>query len=40
MDCVISYIENGETKYYKVAGLTEKKGIYNSEGFALQEAAN
>jgi len=40
MDCVISYVENGETKYYKVAGLTEKKGIYNSEGLAVQDIGN
>jgi len=40
MDCVISYIENGETKYYKVAGLSEKKGIYDAKGLAVQEIDN
>lgn len=28
MECVISYIDAGETKYLKVSGLSEKEGIY------------
>ncbi|WP_296316066.1 hypothetical protein [Winogradskyella sp. UBA3174] len=37
MDCVISYTENGKTKYLKVSGLTEKEGIYHEKGLAVQE---
>lgn len=37
MDCVISYVENGETKYLKVSGLSEKQGTYYEKGLAVQE---
>lgn len=31
-ECVISYIENGITKYYKVSNIEEKEGVYYPEG--------
>ncbi|MEZ4792928.1 MAG: hypothetical protein R2783_05560 [Gelidibacter sp.] len=31
-ECVISYNENGETKYIKIAALTEKAGTYYENG--------
>lgn len=36
-DCVIIYIENGETKYLKISGLAEKEGVYYPQGLAVQE---
>lgn len=31
-ECVISYKENGQTKYYKIASLNEKAGTYYENG--------
>jgi len=31
-ECVISYIENGTTKYYLINGLIEKEGVYYPNG--------
>ena len=31
-ECVISYTENGERKYLKIKGVTEKQGIYYENG--------
>ncbi len=31
-ECIVSYIENGETKYFKVKNLTERKGVYYEQG--------
>lgn len=31
-ECVISYIEHGEKKYYKITGILEKEGIYYEDG--------
>lgn len=30
--CVISYRENGETKYYKISDVIENEGIYYQDG--------
>lgn len=32
MECVVSYIESGETKYLKISGLREKEGVYYPQG--------
>jgi len=31
-ECVISYTENGETKYFKINNISEKEGIYYENG--------
>ena len=31
-ECVISYIEDGETKYFKIVNVTEREGIYYENG--------
>lgn len=31
-ECVVSYIENGETKYFKLKNLKEREGIYYEDG--------
>jgi len=36
-ECVISYIENGERKYFKISGLIEREGVYHENGLAVQE---
>lgn len=32
MECVLSYIEEGETKYLKISNLREKEGVYYPQG--------
>jgi hypothetical protein len=31
-ECVISYRENGETKYFKISNLIENEGVYYKDG--------
>lgn len=31
-ECVISYRENGETKYFKISDLIENEGVYYEDG--------
>ncbi|MCD2258199.1 hypothetical protein [Psychroserpens luteolus] len=31
-ECVVSYRENGETKYFKISNLIENEGIYYKDG--------
>ena len=31
-ECIISYYENGEKKYFKIGNISEKEGIYYEEG--------
>jgi len=31
-ECVVSYIENGTTKYYLISGILEKEGVYYPNG--------
>ncbi len=31
-ECVISYYENGEKKYFKIGSINEKEGVYYEEG--------
>jgi len=30
--CIVSYTENGETKYFKVKNLAERQGVYYEQG--------
>lgn len=36
-ECVVSYKENGETKFYKIASITEKAGTYYENGPSIYE---
>ncbi len=31
-ECAVSYIENGETKYYKITNVTEREGVHYKYG--------
>jgi hypothetical protein len=31
-ECVVSYTENGETKYFKIGNISEREGIYYEDG--------
>jgi hypothetical protein len=31
-ECIISYYENGEKKYFKIGNISEKEGIYYEDG--------